>query len=535
MATRNSKVIICNNINLDKNYKNVLDYTTEQMVALCNSHKVASDDEYSFVVGNRNEIVVNFSYSTCLSANYMAFQNPDYSNKWFFAFIDDVEYTSDSATTIRYTIDSWSTWFDYWTANMCFVEREHTNDDSIGANLQPEQLEHGEYVMADNYTKTNITSYPCICIEATKNIEFGTASGGGLANNIFTGTIKYLFKTDSHASAAGHANAFLDKFDSLGYGESIVGVYMIPWDFVANATWYDTNPGVNNAKYGLLGEEDEVQPFDFGDYTALAPSTLAGGYTPKNNKLYTFPYRYCLVSNNAGIEIPMHYENFANNQPVFHIEGSITPGCSIKLTPMNYKGILNNYDESIIGGKLPICSWSTDMYTNWLTQTSLNRNINLAVSGLQTVVGAGRIAAGDVTGVGDVASGLGGIKNEIVEKYEHSFMPPQANGNLNSGDINFTLGICDFIFYHYSIKPEFARVIDDFWTRFGYQTNRLKVPNITGRRYWNYIKIGYQEELGKGTVPANDMEIINDIAHKGTTIWHDHENVNNFSLNNYIL
>ena len=534
MATRNSKVIICNNINLDKSYKNVLDYNTESMVALCNSHKVASDDKYSFIVGNRNEIIVNFSYSTCLSANYMAFQNPDYSNKWFFAFIDDVEYTSDSATTIRYTIDSWSTWFDYWTTNMCFVEREHTNDDSIGANIQPEQLEHGEYIMADNYTKTNLASYPCICIEATKLIGMGNVSGGGNDNRVFSGVIRYLFKQNQTGTAWANADYFLEEFDSQGYGESIVGLYMIPEDFTLNASWHEITQG-SGMEYGLMSNMYNDIAFDMADYTAGTPSTLAGGYVPVNNKLYTFPYRYCLVSNSAGTEIPMHYEDFTNNLPVFHMEGAICPGCSIKLTPMNYKGILNNYDESIEAAKLPICSWSSDMYTNWLTQTSLNRNISLATDTVQTAFGAARMAGGDITGSKDVMSGLSNIKDTLIEKYEHSFMPSQAKGNVNSGNVNFAIDMCDFIFYHYSIKPQFARVIDDYFTRFGYQTNRLKVPNITGRRYWNYIKIGYQEELGNGTVPANDMEIINDIAHKGTTIWHDHENINNFSLNNYIL
>ena len=122
----------------------------------------------------------------------------------------------------------------------------------------------------------------------------------------------------------------------------------------------------------------------------------------------------------------------------------------------------------------------------------------------------------------------------MVERYEHSFMPPQANGNMNSGDVNFALGICDFIFYHYSIKPEFARVIDDFFTRFGYQTNKVKVPNITGRTYWNYIKIGTSEELVNGNIPNNYVIEINGIAETGTTIWHNHDNIGNYSLNNTI-
>lgn len=535
MGRFNSKIILCNGIKLDKNYKNVLNYTTEQMLTLCNSnsHKVASSDSYSFIRSNRNSLVVDFTYNTCLQCNYMAFQNPDYSNKWFFAFIDDVIYTSDSATTINYTIDAWSTWFDNWTPNMCFVEREHTNDDSIGANLIPESLEHGEYVMAANYNKTDISSYPCICIEATKDIQVGTISGGGACNKIFSGVEKYLFKSDNNAEAWVHADKFIEKYASLSYVESIVGVYMIPETFTANARWFPLESG-SDYKYGMVGNFYNNRVYDFADYTATTPSTLAGGYVPKNNKLYTFPYRYCLVSNNAGTEIPMHYEDFTNNLPVFQIEGAITPGCSIKMTPLNYKGIAKNYDEAIEAGKFPVCSWSSDMYTNWLTQTSLNRNLNMIGAVGLTAIGAGQMMTGNAGGISNAVSGLNGIKNIMVEKYEHSFMPPQAGGNLNSGDVNYALGICDYMFYHYSIKPEFARVIDDFFTRFGYQTNKVKVPNITGRTYWNYIKIGTSEELVNGNIPNNYVIEINGIAETGTTIWHNHDNIGNFSLNNSI-
>ena len=86
-----SKVILAKNIKLDKNYINVLDYNEQKMVELCNSNIVASSNTYNF---NKytSEIAVNFSYDTCLKANYIAFQNPSYSNKWFFGFIDKIEF-----------------------------------------------------------------------------------------------------------------------------------------------------------------------------------------------------------------------------------------------------------------------------------------------------------------------------------------------------------------------------------------------------------------------------------------------------------
>ena len=125
----NSEIILCKDIKLDKNYTNVLDYTEEQMVTLCKANKITSLKKYSFLRPTVN-IYTNFKYSDCVQANYIAFQNPDYSNKWFFAFIDDVIYHSDENTEIRYTIDIWSTWFSYWTKKNCYILRQHVNDDT---------------------------------------------------------------------------------------------------------------------------------------------------------------------------------------------------------------------------------------------------------------------------------------------------------------------------------------------------------------------------------------------------------------------
>ena len=151
----NSKIILAKNINLDRQYTNVLDYSETQMLTLCQSqeHLVAQANDYSFIRTTKS-IKTAFTYSQCLQANYIAFQNPDYDNKWFFAWVDDVIYKGNNNTEITYTIDAWSTWYDKWTTNTCYVLREHTNNDAVGLNTQPEGLETGEYII-DNLDKVN--------------------------------------------------------------------------------------------------------------------------------------------------------------------------------------------------------------------------------------------------------------------------------------------------------------------------------------------------------------------------------------------
>ena len=142
---RTSQVILAKGIRLDRQHKNVMNYSESDMLSLVNgnTHKVTSVSTCSFL-RNQNAIEVQIPYGTALQANYMAFQNPSYSNKWFFAFIDEVEYRSNSNTIIRYTVDDHATWFDNWSLTKSFVIREHANTDVAGDNLIPENFELGE-------------------------------------------------------------------------------------------------------------------------------------------------------------------------------------------------------------------------------------------------------------------------------------------------------------------------------------------------------------------------------------------------------
>ena len=69
----------------------------------------------------------------------------------------------------------------------------------------------------------------------------------------------------------------------------------------------------------------------------------------------------------------------------------------------------------------------------------------------------------------------------------------------------------------------------------GYQINRLKTPNITGRTYFNYVQIGSSDDVANGSIPNKYMDEINNTCRKGVTIWHNHANVGNFALNNTIV
>ena len=122
-----------------------------------------------------------------------------------------------------------------------------------------------------------------------------------------------------------------------------------------------------------------------------------------------------------------------------------------------------------------------------------------------------------------------------MEQYQHSFEPNQARGNINSGDVNFTITKNEIQFYKMSIKPEYARIIDGIFNRFGYIVNTFKRPNITGRTYWNYVQVTNGEKAVSGSIPQNYIDEINDAFIRGVTIWHNHDNLGNFTLDNSVV
>lgn len=524
---RISKLILAKDINIDSDYNNVLTYTEEQMLELVNSKKQYISENMSFLnAENMNEVSVDCSYATARSCNYLAYQNPAYSNKWFFAFIKEVSYVSDKCTNIKFQIDEWSTWFDYWDPHQCFVIREHTNNDTIGSNLQPESLETGEYIIDGGAVNDELKSYSIILC-STVDPEEAQPNYGGVYGGIFQGYRMYRYNFNDEGITALQ-NALFNIQDKTGSDNAIVAIFM------ANAKFYslDGNPGGNG---GEIPQSRYPQGFNW----SINKTTTLDGYTPRNKKLLTYPFCYLLMDNGNGGNAKFRYEDFKLETNMnFTIYGTTSIGMSTFIKPNNYQstdgsGISANLPR-LPGGKLPTCGWYNDVYVNWLTNNALPTAVNLSVDALSLATGVGRTIAGDYTGVAQSVSAGVSIFNAMYQKHLAEIQPPQVRGNISNGDINFTAGLTTFTAYFMSIKSEFARKIDDYFTRFGYATNELKVPNIIGRSKFNYLQIGDGEDIGYGTAPAIDMEIINNIARRGTCMWHDHSYIGNYDNNNIV-
>lgn len=493
---RTSKIRICKGIKLDKEYNNVLNYTESNMLSLCesNTHLVASANDYSFIRA-RGTISVNFTYSQCLQSNYMAFQNKDYDNKWFFAFIDDVTYISDGCTEISYTIDAWSTWFPSLNIENCFVVREHTNDDTIGANTIPENLDVGEVIEEDSVTDSsysNATGYWVAVMSDYRIKDNSTGNeidptnrglqcaGISLYNNCIYGSELFLFNILTTSNLTDLA-LFLQRTASDGHASDINAIYVLPsmsFSSLANFTQHTASAGGISFSFYTIPYTTTPKTFD----TTVNKLTSFTGVTIRNNKCYCYPYNYILASNNQGSTNIYKYENFSSASCVFENQFSINVGGSGRVVPKSYKGMSYAEDEAIPLGKYPTCAWSCDAFTNWLTQNS----VNIAVSAGLT---AGSLAGGIITAGGgfsgeglslaneistanqaslvansgmSVASGVGGL---IGQFYQASLMP-NIKGGQATGDVIWSVGLNGFVFRKMRCKDEYIKVIDEYFSRF---------------------------------------------------------------------
>lgn len=550
---RNSRIIICKNIKLDKEYNNVLSYNETKMLALCTANAVQQGTNYSFIRSSNNVISVGFSYNDCLKCNYMAFENLDYSNKWFFAFIDSVEYVSDGNSKIHYTIDEFSTWFDYWNPKTCFVIREHVSNDTIGLHTIPENVETGEYVVQSVQNADLGSAH--VVIASSWN-PFTEKPGGSVVNGIYNGCDYFLLKENQR----NDISYFMGMMSTQSKADAVLGLFMIPDKLTgyASISWdYMSQPEGNLAYYPYkqlpVSNSDSTNVKNMGSVTVSKNYSTINGYTPKNNKLFTSQFNLLMCSNNCGASALYNYEDFSSSSCVFNINGVITPGASIRCFPTNYKGITSNQEEGLTGAKYPVCSYNTDMYINWLTQNSVNvsignfdfdikpNDISMATSIGSIAGGVGLLATGGgaMAGAGAIVSGGIGLANSVASIQQHQKIPPQFSGNINSGDVMYSMGNCDFTFRKLTIKKEYAQIIDDYFTRLGYKVNTLKVPNQVTRPYFNYVQIANTEDIGYSTnttrsVPSSSMAVINSIYRRGVTLWHNHDYLGDYSVDNSI-
>lgn len=490
----NSTIRLLRGVKLDPTYKNTIHFNSsaEQSSYFAAKAKYTLN-EYTYVRKER-AIRVGVLSDNLYDCSYLMFQNSAFGNKWFYAFITNVEYLNNETSQITYEIDVMQTWYFDYTVWPSFVEREHVTGDTPGDNLVPDNFELGEYV-CDDFEATGHLGFYKIVVAATFDENYDDVAGGNYSN-IYSGLHYNVF--DSYEDA----NDFIEGAGAKVDG--IVSVFMMPRDFAGDVGDSPKNYNIEIAKK-ITGAID--------------------GYTPKNNKLYTYPYNFLYVTNLNGVSAVFPYEYFSTPECNFGLTGDMSCNPQVILEPKNYKGIPANYNEKMALDGFPQCAFSIDVFKAWLAQTG-------ATLGIQAGTAIGTAAAGyAIADPNMMISGMSGIMNTLATVYQHAIMPDQARGTQGNSAMT-AMRIKDFAFIHMHIQAEFAEIIDEFWDVYGYPVHRVKRPNISTRPHWNYVKT--REVSITGNVPGDDLAKIKSIYDAGVTFWRNGDEVGNYGLDNSI-
>ena len=496
----NSTIKICKNVPLDNTYKNTLYFanklTQENFFTSKTKHNLAKQSYQRVVKGKMRVEIKSEDLYDC---NYLCFQNTSFGLKWFYCFITDVEYVNNETSEITFEIDVMQTYFFDTTLKECFVEREHSATDNIGDNILPEPVDIGEYIYND-YTPLDLTIREFYTVVAVVDVKGG--SQGEIYDRIYSGAELWAFNNNDVQGI----DLFLDKY--VEKPESIVSIYVVPKILLTT----EVADGGTKLPYGAGGGGANY------NLSPINGTEVLDGYTPRNKKLYTYPYNFLCVDNASGSSLCLRYEFFQNLTPTLRLRGCITQPVSITLTPQNYKnfktvtGEYNDdiYTESVSLTSYPTCSWNNDSFMQFLGK----EGFPLIVKNLASM---------------STGNEIGAITNTLTSVYKASVSADVMRGSLNNGGVNCANGTQQFYMSRCSVNKHYAKVIDDYFTMFGYTCKRVKVPGITNRSRWNYIKT--KNCCVQSNAPVDDVNKICEIYDNGITFWMT--SVSDFEVGNY--
>ena len=502
----NSDIKLLHNVPLDPTYDHTLWFNNKTAQTNYFSGLVKKDFiNQSYLRVNKGVARLDVKADNIYDCNYMMFRNTSYGSKWFYAFIKEIEYVNDNCSNVTFEIDVMQTWFFDYSLDKCFVEREHSVTDNLFENVVTENIDKGEYV-ANSVDRFNMMPM-CVCALTSKHSS-GASATGKTINNIYTplNVIAGVRSTDT-----AEINTLLERFTGAGQEDAIVTLYQYP-EFLGDGS--QTTPVVTVKK---------INP----NFTTI------DGYTPKNKKLFSYPYNFLVMSNNCGQTAEFQWELWKDVDHCgdFSFNGVFISTPCVLAYPTNYRGCDYDYDSGLTYSNFPQIPWVGDTYKAWLAQ-----NKGAITSGLvSTAIGAGLTIAGAGTAnpllVGGGIETVGyGVSKVVGSGYDKQHTPPQVHGQVQCDSLNAGTSRVEFTFYNMSVKAQYARIIDDYFSQFGYATRRVKTPNRNSRPHWNYVKtIGCTMT---GSIPSDDARKICSIYNNGITFWKNGDEVGNYSLDN---
>ena len=250
----NSTIVLYKNIDVDKDHQHTIYFenrAAQDLYFTNPSRMVYTFFEYSYIRETRSirvglDAVNGIYYADLYRCNYLRFKNTSFYDKWFYAFIDKIEYVNNNCAEIYFTIDPMQTWLIGvdWFSDDCYIEREHSVTDNIGDNLIEENMEVGDYVFGDTVdmvdTQNRVIDLSVMSLvvaiaehvtwDAQYNPSFSALEGATYTGDKNVSALHYEFFEDS-VDGMELFSKFMKAVNDAGKAEEIFAIFWFPTYF----------------------------------------------------------------------------------------------------------------------------------------------------------------------------------------------------------------------------------------------------------------------------------------------------------------
>ena len=480
---------------------------------------------------------------------YMRFKNKD-NGRYYYAFVNGVEYINENNTRISFEIDVMQTWYFGGTAkiNPCYVKRMHVNNDGFRKNLEPEPVGTDQYRMDLLNTDGggSFSQYSVIIGSTAEPDDENMIQSG-----IFCGTKYHAIQYTNTNLIKEMMFEMLGSWDENERSADITDLYMFPTEYCT----IDLSGGSNSKTIKVHGTSE------------------SNTYNPINKKLYTYPYAFLYATTMAGDNAEYRWEYFdsevmPNGSIDFFAESCEAGGGEIICYPDVYNGVDHNYDAKLTINNFPKCAYAIDAYQAWVAaggQTKLNasaeihnkkgmiafgRSASDIIGGVQKINKLAETASQTSSDIALVNSALGAVRTGIdvatsigeklvsqqegKNKIDFQFNDAQYTPNIVVGDQNTNTAVgkkfMGFYFYNCHVDPVEMVKIDNFFSTYGYAINEVVKPLDHGRPYWNFLQT--ENVQVTGSMPASSKDAIARILDGGIFFWNS-ANITNANIGNF--
>lgn len=524
---------------LESDYRNTLWFpNVAAQTAYFTSKTVKTYSAFNYIKKD-NTIVVADEVDNLYNCNYIMYQNANFGQRWFYAFINRMEWASNGSTRLYVSTDVIQTWFFDITYYQSYVDRCHSDTDIVGDNIVPEDFTTGnnggyQVVGSQDMRPNNAAVF------ATTNAG-GLSYDGGTHSGIYSGA---GLIGDFDVGIPSTLNTTLQAYVNQGTATAVVKIQQYP---------------------AALQSAGAIYPF------SKTPTNISG-YTPVNKKLLSAAFITCFVS---------MYGQELNFSPAFITGAIVNVKVSADKTSGAISAFVDNYSNENIStmnltAVIPESSWSYNQYKNnynlhsgsnaiYISRNKMNRrlgayteSINTMTSALNAVSSAS--SASNIIGlatnpIGALSSSIAGTQSAIADAvnsgakaYQYatgidaitedltaineSYNAP-ATGNLSASNGYITTNKTALT-YGYKVPPlDLVKRCDKYLSVYGYKQSEYRSINLHARLNWTFIKtIGLN---ASGNFPDDDMNTIKSAFNNGIFFWNYTSTFGNFDQLNPIV